>query len=72
MSEWISVKERLPEAYIDVLFMNASPEYGCYVGHRVPDGNWTDPEGNGLTYEQIMKGCSHWTPLPEPPKEGER
>lgn len=63
--EWISVKERLPEAYKSVLvyIRNASGEAGYditfYCDHLYDTGNrWYLPVN-----------ITHWMPLPEPPKE---
>lgn len=74
MSEWISVKERLPESGIPVLV--------AYLGYRtgeqrcdgvaVVDNNgvwgWWD---GGNAEETVIVEITHWMPLPEPPKEGE-
>ena len=57
MSEWISVKDRLPEPWVEVL---------VYRGE-----DWTvvscevDTNGKWLHFFNI----THWMPLPEPPKE---
>ena len=59
-SEWISVEDRLPTTYQDVL---------CYDGHNYCvdfirlDGTWCDAE---LHHFEI----THWMPLPEAPKGG--
>jgi hypothetical protein len=61
MSEWISVKERLPEPTPMVLAMCTDgyelAYYGCY------GDKWT----NTLGTETL--NVTHWHPLPEPPKE---
>lgn len=64
MSEWISVKDRLPEGYTDVLvcFITASGyhvEVTFYCDHH-PD------YGNGW---YLPVNITHWMPLPEPPEE---
>ena len=81
MSEWISVKNRLPDGYDDVLVY--------VVEHR----SWWDDEyvepGKKIStlkhdtysymaiqyldkYEDISRtNITHWMPLPEPPKERE-
>ena len=59
-SEWISVEDRLPTTYQDVL---------CYDGHNYYvdfirlDGTWCDAD---LHHFEI----THWMPLPEAPKGG--
>lgn len=62
---WISVKDRLPETTDDVLMYTGWGSYhvgncGCH-GHNV----WSSEEI--YTYENGE--ITHWTPLPEPPKE---
>jgi hypothetical protein len=54
--EWISVDERLPEIYQDVLWSD-----GRSIGmdFRTFDGKWCDGDCHEPT---------HWQPLPEPPK----
>jgi len=69
MSEWISVKDRLPEDNLEVLFF--SQEYdGCFVGYKAVEGSYVDPEGNGLNVSNIQKYYTYWMPLPAAPKEG--
>jgi len=66
MSEWISVKDRLPDYYRHVLFYPLTvvgwreekigePPY-CYVSNYLPKDN-NDPQP------------THWMPLPEPPND---
>lgn len=61
-SGWISVKERMPEDWDDVLITNG--EFVCrgYCNNAVwfasSDGGEFDPEE-----------ITHWQPMPEPPKE---
>ncbi len=64
MSEWISVKEKMPEKrqYVDILV----------------DGRWRrtdyEYEGDGIFYEDnhditySVGSVTHWMPLPEQPK----
>lgn len=63
---WISVKDRLPKKYVDVL--TYSKEFGVRL-------NYID--GKGFMYEDerkpycIFGKVTHWMPLPEPPEEAE-
>ena len=67
MSEWISVKERLPQA---------TGKYLCAVKDK--RGNlWTIASDWSLEmkswfgdYGEIKNKVTHWMPLPDPPKEG--
>lgn len=68
--KWISVKERLPEYYQEVLFYGPTYKY-FFVGYRAEPHAYVDPEENGLTDDLIFKYYNFWMPLPEPPKENE-
>jgi Protein of unknown function (DUF551) len=68
MSEWISVKDRLPEDGIPVITVYS----GCtqHITYWLVDGSWypaysdeeEDPTG-------VIEGVfTHWMHLPEPPK----
>lgn len=70
-SEWISVKEQLPEVETVVLtFEKAKPIYAAHdyenqiqLAERFSGGAWcqrSDPQAYEIT---------HWQPLPSPPKE---
>ena len=58
--EWISVLDRLPEVYEDVLYFNGQ---SVGVDFICSDGTWCDEEVHG-------KHITHWMPLPEAPKKG--
>ena len=62
MGEWISVKDRLPEPFVYVLTIDSMGLY--FVDYVNAQGEWLegDSEENPVT---------HWTKLPEPPKEGQ-
>ena len=70
MNKWISVKERLPEYYQEVLFHRAKYK-DLFVGYRAEPHAYVDPEGNGLTDDLIFKCYNFWMLLPELPKENE-
>jgi hypothetical protein len=82
MSEWISVKERLPEEKGKYLVYNGGFAVGvgymkvAWFTHRY-DGveehllgrtMWYDYDSEYGDYE--IRSVTHWMPLPEPPKEG--
>ena len=77
MAEWISVKDRLPEVYEEVLVfavdrgdlsdepvyaLTAMREYRTFNG---PVKSWIQP----WQYFNANYKVTHWMPLPEPPKE---
>ena len=67
VQEWISVYDRLPEAWKQVLIYSRHDfcESAVYIG--VP-GKWR------VTWNHEMleaDSVTHWMPLPEPPKEVE-
>ena len=59
MSEWISVKERLPDTNEDVLVCHRNGFIN--INARLGSRWWLINERNPVT---------NWMPLPEPPKEG--
>lgn len=62
MSEWISVKERLPKAGEDVI---------AYLGEGIFEICWMLKDGCWETRDAYLDtdAVTHWQPLPEPPKE---
>ena len=66
MSEWISVKDKMPEPRIDVLVFNQFN--GIKIG-------WCDKTRLFKDLEWLVYGSdeepfiTHWMPLPNPPKE---
>ena len=56
--EWISVNDKLPELYTDVIVCRR----GTVVesGRRVNDGWWK-------VFGVRVKDVTHWMPLPDPP-----
>ena len=62
MSEWISVKDRLPEKdgrYLAITKHYKQPVIAQYTKNEKYPWNW------------LMNNVTHWMPLPEPPKEAE-
>lgn len=60
MSEWIRVKERLPEENTRVL----TAGFGIVTVGTLYRGIWWDSTTGDRSY-----GITHWMPLPEPPGE---
>lgn len=58
VSKWISVKDRLPEQYTDVIVLYDFGRVGV---------NWTNKENEFIEHPDCK--VTHWMPLPEPPKE---
>ena len=61
MSEWISVKDRLPKARtIVIVFVNGKVAFDEYKNKYMPnkDNPWSMYKKEYVT---------HWMPLPEPP-----
>ncbi len=60
MSEWISVKDRLPEDFSEVLIaFGGGVSIACY------DGDWREP-----VYPMLpLLSVTHWMPLPAAPEE---
>lgn len=64
--EWISIKDRLPEKFTDVLCLYPSKDYGSNI---VVDYMESD---RGYFAEQFRYGePTHWMPMPELPIEKE-
>nr|DAL53670.1 MAG TPA_asm: Protein of unknown function (DUF551) [Caudoviricetes sp.] len=69
VSEWISVKDRLPESQADVLVVAFWHErWQTMMGwHSDMGKKWRVITPHG---EREPGGVTHWMPLPDPPKEG--
>jgi hypothetical protein len=73
MSEWISVKDRLPDYYTMVLCSDIKREYTIgYILQRsdLPKGRMWNINGSsgGIGTSIEVKPPQFWQPLPEPPK----
>lgn len=60
--QWISVKERLPRNYIEVVVFDAIGK-GMFLGAIGSSGEWEIPG-----YRTDAFNFTHWMPIPEPPK----
>lgn len=66
--EWISVEDRIPKPYKDVLLLFSRNEM-CAVGSLTDDGSFCSVNvGNGRNSSCAGKP-DYWMPLPEPPKD---
>ena len=63
LPRWISVTERLPEPYFDVL--STDGESVGIASYQKKGGYWL---GSDVFYDAHV-AVTHWMPLPEPPKE---
>lgn len=61
MGEWISVKERLPEAFECVIVCR--PKRGTMI----VEAGCLDVNDWWKVYGTRTKAVTHWMPLPEPP-----
>lgn len=70
MSEWISVKDRLPEGEEDVLVHLTSKELvvGAFMTALIHDERFWVLSRGGDFYACPQFGVTHWMPLPEPPE----
>ena len=56
--DWISVKDKLPEMYVDVIVCRRGS--AVESGRRINDGWWK-------VFGVRVKDVTHWQPLPDPP-----
>ena len=72
MGEWISVADRLPPIYKEVLVFSHGNMSVCSLirpDEETADVIWEDAYGYWDDDEGVA-AVTHWMPLPEPPKEG--
>lgn len=75
MSEWIKCRDRNPQPETPVLIMvngvmrigEIRREHPTHEETYQPFFYWDDPVEDGQCWEEF--DITHWTPLPEPPKE---
>lgn len=68
MSEWISVKDRLPDVpkddYMSDYVLAYDKNAGIWVAFFCSSGYWCEAR-ECVSFENV----THWMPLPEPPTE---
>ena len=69
MTDWISVKDRLPEDKNRVLVWYMGRRYEMPLFAEWDRSQWWDHEG--LAFGDYSKHITHWQPLPEPPEAEE-
>lgn len=70
MSAWISVKDSLPEKYVEVMVWPHPTDY-CITAERDDNGFYYGEyvHNHGHENERIAPGrITHWMPLPPPPE----
>ena len=67
VQEWISVKDRMPEAGGYVVCIAKRNPFSRFMPMvaRIEKKGWANP----IT-DQYISEVTHWMPLPEPPEEG--
>ena len=67
VQEWVSVKDRLPDAGGYVVCIAKRNPFSRFMPMvaRIEKNGWVNP----IT-EQYISEVTHWMPMPEPPKEG--
>ncbi len=75
MSNWIKVKDRLPETRQEILFFVSVSYAGIHAQQGIFVENYENEHGNHGSIFIKSDGSrwkldyvSHWMPLPEPPK----
>jgi hypothetical protein len=71
MSEWISVKDRLPEENENVILYDGKEVFcGDLFFGKLGKICWGIQACDGICYGHYNKDeVTHWMPLPKPPKE---
>lgn len=71
MSEWISVKERLPGLRELCIITDPTMKY-CFVAFFVDAMPFYHFQVNGSPMQVNTQSITHWMPLPNPPKVEEQ
>lgn len=71
MGDWISVKDKLPPAHLNVLFVGKRG--GMFIGYIYNERTRIHEDGSvyvAVPNARRDRNGVYWMPLPEPPKEG--
>lgn len=69
MTEWISVKDRLPDFFDEVLVYNSCcDDSGISIAWRKQGNNGGWVWDSRMVYPDDLVGVTHWMPLPNPPE----
>ena len=67
--EWISVKDKLPEADKLVLVNGDDGVFRAYTDGHNEYPSWQCSPIGSYAGDSCVLGITHWMPLPEPPNE---
>lgn len=70
MSEWINVKDRLPEPFVSVLIFVPSEPSPIFEAYYVSKGVFNAANIMRGNYGRLKVGdvVTHWMPMPDPPE----
>ena len=66
---WISVDERLPESWLDVMVWPHPTDY--HITASIRQGKWTHSEQDSWGQQDYACTVTHWMPLPDAPIDAE-
>lgn len=64
MNEWIDVKDKLPDTFVNVIVCRDGAK-----GERIVEQGYRDVSDWWKVYGTRTKHVTHWMPMPRPPKE---
>ncbi len=67
MTNWISVKDRLPDNEVLVLGYRKDRFEECFFTGYWDKGNWSIHPSGWNSEDDHIRNVTHWMPLPPPP-----